>query len=303
VVIDEQHKFGVLQRQALKAKGRWPHCLVMTATPIPRTLAMTVFGDLDVSVLDEMPPGRMPISTRLARKKDRPEVFRFLRGELAANRRAYIVYPLVEQGENEEIANAEAAYEELRTGELKGFSVGLIHGRMKLAEKEKAMEDFRDGRVQALVATVVIEVGLDVPEATVMIVEHAERFGLAQLHQLRGRIGRGRHASHCILFTDARTEEARARLSVIVRTTDGFQIAEEDLRLRGPGEFFGTRQHGLPPLRIADLGRDTQILIQARQDAFDLISRDPRLEAPRLAETRSRLIRLYAENIDLAYTG
>jgi len=303
IVVDEQHKFGVLQRQALMAKGRWPHCLVMTATPIPRTLAMTVFGDLDVSTLDEMPPGRSPITTKRVTEKKRADIYRRLRSDLSKGRRAYIVYPLVEPGETLDLKSAEEAYEELRTGELADFSVGLIHGRMGLADKEKAMEDFRTGRVQVLVATVVIEVGLDVPEATVMIIEHADRFGLAQLHQLRGRVGRGESPGRCILFSDAKTDAARTRLKVIEATTDGFEIAEEDLRLRGPGEFFGTRQHGLPELRIADLGRDADILAEARKEAFAVVRADPGLADPKVARARELMLRLYAKRLSLAHIG
>jgi len=303
IVVDEQHKFGVLQRRSLKEKGRWPHCLVMTATPIPRTLALTVFGDLDVSILDELPPGRTPIQTTHATARERKRVFEFLRGQLDEGRRAYIVYPLVEESEALDLKSAQKAYKDLRRGELAGYSIGLIHGRMKLAEKERVMEDFRTGRVQVLVATVVIEVGLDVPEATVMIIEHAERFGLAQLHQLRGRVGRGRFGGHCILFSSKLTPEARARIDVMVRTTDGFEIAEEDLRLRGPGQFFGTRQTGLCELRIADLARDMKLLETAREDAFSAVSKDPRLKKPQIQAAKRKMLALYAERLEIGHVG
>jgi len=303
MVVDEQHKFGVLQRQALMAKGRRPHCLVMTATPIPRTLALTVFGDLDVSVLDELPPGRAPIDTQRATFRGRARVFKALRSELDQGRRAYIVYPLVEESESLDLKSAMEGYEELSAGELKGYSIGLLHGRMKLEEKEKAMDDFRAGRTQVLVATVVIEVGLDVPEATMMIIEHADRFGLAQLHQLRGRVGRGKYPGRCILFTEKTSSDARARLEVMVRTTDGFEIAEEDLRLRGPGEFFGTRQTGLCELKIANLARDMKLLEEARKDAFAIVREDPHLESPEIARARDKMMSLYANRLDLGHVG
>ena len=303
MVVDEQHKFGVLQRRSLKEKGRHPHCLVMTATPIPRTLALTVFGDLDVSILDELPPGRSPVGTRRATGRERRRVFKLLRSQLDEGRRAYIVYPLVEESEALDLKSAQKAYEELRRGELAGYSVGLIHGRLKLEQKERAMDDFRTGRIQVLVATVVIEVGLDVPEATVMIIEHAERFGLAQLHQLRGRVGRGAFPGQCILFAGRLTDEARARIDVMVKTTDGFVIAEEDLRLRGPGEFFGTRQTGLCELRIANLARDMKMLETAREDAFSIARKDPRLEKPQFLPARKKMLALYADRLDLGHVG
>ncbi len=276
VVVDEQHKFGVLQRAALRDKGLAADLLVMSATPIPRTLTMTLFGDLDVSVLDELPPGRTPVETVLCREADRALAYDWVRREVARGRRVYHVVPLVDENEELPLRAATQFADELRAV-FAGIGVGLLHGRMKPAEKDAAMEAFRSGATPILVATSVVEVGVDVPEATVLVVEHAERFGLAQLHQLRGRVGRGGLAARMICFHDARTNEARARLDALAATTDGFRIAEEDLRIRGPGEFLGTRQSGVPELRVADLVADAPILVEARHDAFELVARDPGL--------------------------
>ncbi len=277
VVVDEQHKFGVLQRAALRDKGIAADMLVMSATPIPRTLTMTLFGDLDVSVIDELPPGRQPVQTVLCREGDRRQAYDWVRREIGRGRRAFHVCPLVERSEELPLRAAVDFADELRAGPFRSVGVGLLHGRMKSAEKDAAMEAFRSGATPVLVCTSVVEVGVDVPEATVLIVEHAERFGLAQLHQLRGRIGRGRDASRMICFHNAHTPDARARLQALAATTDGFKIAEEDLRIRGPGEFLGTRQSGLPELRLANLITDATLLTQARADAFELIERDPGL--------------------------
>jgi ATP-dependent DNA helicase RecG len=268
-VVDEQHRFGVLQRDDLRRKGYDVDVLVMTATPIPRTLALTAYGDLDVSLVDERPPGRVPIRTRHCPASQRGEVVGLVRSEVAAGRQAYVVYPLVEESEKlEDVRAATEMAEEWRAA-LPGVSVGLLHGRMKSEEKEAAMGGFARGEVQVLVATTVIEVGVDVANATVMVIEHAERFGLSQLHQLRGRVGRGAHASTCVLLSHGRlSEEARARLEVMVRTDDGFAIAEKDLEIRGPGDFFGTRQWGLPAFRVAHLLRDRELMEQARTEAF-----------------------------------
>jgi ATP-dependent DNA helicase RecG len=272
-VIDEQHRFGVLQREDLRKKGYDVDVLVMTATPIPRTLALTAYGDLDVSVVDEKPPGRTPIRTLLRPASARREVIRLVRREAEAGRQAYVVYPLVEESEKlEDVRAATEAAEEWRAA-LPGVSVGLLHGRMRSGEKEEAMAAFAAGRLQVLVATTVIEVGVDVPGATVMVIEHAERFGLAQLHQLRGRVGRGPGASTCVLLAHGRLSEvARARLDVMAATEDGFLIAEKDLEIRGPGDFFGTRQWGMPSFRVAHLVRDRDLLEPARREAFRLVA-------------------------------
>ena len=270
VVIDEQHRFGVMQRAELRARGLNPDVLVMTATPIPRSLAMTVYGDLDVSIIDEMPPGRTPIVTKVFADNadDRKEVKALLSREVRAGRQVYVVYPLVEESEKMDLRDATKRYEYLRDKVFPRFTVGLLHGRMKAEEKEEVMRGFAKGQIQILVSTTVIEVGVDVPNASVMVVEHAERFGLSQLHQLRGRVGRGAEQSYCVLLaSDKQTEVARERLGIMEETNDGFKIAEKDLELRGPGELMGTRQAGLPEFRIANLVRDLDILQAARKEA------------------------------------
>ena len=279
IVVDEQHKFGVIQRSALRKKGLHPDLLVMSATPIPRTLTLTLFGDLDLSILDELPPGRAPVATVLAEEGDREQIHEWVRREIAKGRRVYHVVPLVDETLELPLRSVKTFAAELRDGPFRGVGVGVLHGRMAAREKDAAMAAFRSGATPLLVCTSVVEVGLDVPEATVMLVEHAERFGLAQLHQLRGRIGRGSLPSRVVLFHHAETQAARARLAALCETTDGFRIAEEDLRIRGPGEFLGTRQHGLTELRIADLVKDAPLLAQARADAFALVQRDPALAA------------------------
>jgi ATP-dependent DNA helicase RecG len=270
VVIDEQHRFGVMQRAELRARGLNPEVLVMTATPIPRSLAMTVYGDLDVSIIDEMPPGRTPIVTKVFADNaiDRKEVKQLLAREVHAGRQVYVVYPLVEESEKMDLRDATKRYEYLRDKVFPKFSVGLLHGRMKAEEKEEVMRRFGKGEVQILVSTTVIEVGVDVPNASVMVVEHAERFGLSQLHQLRGRVGRGAEQSYCVLLaSDKQTEVARERLGIMEETNDGFKIAEKDLEIRGPGEIMGTRQAGLPEFRVANLVRDLDILQAAKKEA------------------------------------
>lgn len=297
IVVDEQHKFGVLQRAALRRKGLQPDVLVMSATPIPRTLTMTVFGDLDLSVLDEKPPGRALVTTVLCGEGDRPAAYTWVRAEIARGRRVYHIVPLVEESEELPLKSAVRFAEELRRDVFPGIGVGLLHGKMPPAATDAAMEAFRSGATPVLVATSVVEVGVDVPEATMLLVEHAERFGLAQLHQLRGRIGRGSEPGRVILFHEARTPAARERLEALARTDDGFRIAEDDLRIRGPGEFLGTRQSGLAELRVADLVTDVLLLERARRDAFDLVRRDPALEregapvARALAERYGRRLR------------
>jgi ATP-dependent DNA helicase RecG len=268
-VIDEQHRFGVMQRAELRARGFNPDVLVMTATPIPRSLTMTIYGDLDVSVIDEMPPGRTPIETTVLADNpdDRKRVKNLITTEAGAGRQVYIVYPLVEESEKMDLKAATLRYEVLRKV-FPRFSVGLVHGKMKTADKEEVMRRFVAGEIQILVSTTVIEVGVDVPNASVMIVEHAERFGLSQLHQLRGRVGRGAKKSFCVLLTsDKKTSVAKERLGIMARTNDGFAIAEKDLELRGPGELLGTKQSGLPEFRIANIVRDQQLLEHARKEA------------------------------------
>ncbi len=277
-VTDEQHRFGVAQRTALSAKGSCVHTLVMSATPIPRTLSLILYGDLDVSVVDELPAGRKSVSTYCIDSGKRPRAFAFLRQHLDAGRQAYIVCPLVEENDSAGDLRAAAQYaDSLSFGEFSGYCVGLLHGRMKPDEKETVMRRFLSGEIQLLVATTVIEVGVDVPNAVVMLIENAERFGLSQLHQLRGRVGRGAEQSFCILVSDAKGDAAQKRLSVIKSTTDGFRIAEEDLRLRGPGELLGIRQSGMPGL---PLGSDPSLLLKARETAADILQRDPALSWP-----------------------
>jgi len=276
VIVDEQHRFGVLQRYRLIRKGPMPDVLVMTATPIPRTLALTLYGDLDFSVIDELPPNRTPIQTRLLNEQDRTRAFEFIREQVKAGGQAYVVYPLIEESAKLDLRPAVRMYEHLSRNVFPELRVGLLHGRMSGDEKESVMEQFKNGSIQVLVATTVVEVGVDVPNATVMLIEHAERFGLAPLHQLRGRIGRGRRKSTCLLLADEpRTEVAEERLRTMVETTDGFKIAEVDLKLRGPGEFFGTRQTGIPALRIANLIRDQKIMEWAKREASEFVERPP----------------------------
>ena len=276
-IVDEQHRFGVLQRDALRQKGTRPDTLVMTATPIPRSLALTLYGDLDLSVIDELPPGRQEIRTKVYPLGKRDAVYREVRKEVEAGRQAYVVYPLVEESDKLNVRDAVGMHRRLQKGEFAGLEVGLLHGRMKPAEKEAVMERFRNGRMQVLVATTVVEVGMDIPNATVMVIEHAERFGLTQLHQLRGRVGRGEHSSRCLLVADlGASDDARKRLAVMEETTDGFRISEEDLAIRGPGEFLGTRQSGMPELRVGNLARDMPILAEARAAAFSFVEQaDP----------------------------
>lgn len=291
VVIDEQHRFGVEQRGVLKAKGQSPHFLVMTATPIPRTLAMTVYGDLDVSIIDEMPPGRSPIQTRVTYESKRPQAMQFMLEQIRKGRQAYVVYPLVEESEKIDLKDAVSEYEKLKA-QFPEITFGLLHGKMKPHEKEQVMELFRHQQIQVLVSTTVIEVGVDVPNANIMIIEHAERFGLSQLHQLRGRVGRGEHKSFCILIMGyAVSEEGRQRTEMMEKTSDGFKIAEFDLEMRGPGEFMGTRQSGLSGFKLANLVRDMQILQQAREAAFEVLRKDPKLSYLENKLLREELLR------------
>ena len=268
VITDEQHRFGIAQRATLEKKGAHvPDVLVMTATPIPRTMTLTVYGDLDVSLIRELPPGRQPIRTFVRRPDRRPLIYQYVRSQIEAGRQAYVVCPLIEMNEESDLPSAEEVYDELRYGIFSGIPCGLVHGRLAPAEKERVMQDFYADRIKLLVATTVIEVGVNVPNASIMVIEHAERFGLAQLHQLRGRIGRGSYASYCILVSEGKTENARERLRIMAETSDGFKLAEEDLRLRGPGQFFGSMQHGLPDLKIARVPEDLAILLDAHKAA------------------------------------
>lgn len=274
VVTDEQHRFGVAQRAALEKKGgKTPDVLVMTATPIPRTMMLTVYGDLDISMIRHLPPGRTPVRTFLRGFARRSRIYTYVRDCITAGGQAYVVCPLVECSETVDISSAEEVYEELSGGIFSNISCGLVHGRMKAAEKDRVMTAFYEGKIKLLVATTVIEVGVDVPNASVMVIEHAERFGLSQLHQLRGRVGRGARNADCILISEAKGETAKMRLSLMVQTTDGFQLAEEDLRLRGPGQFFGAMQHGLPDLKIASVVEDMDILLKARDAAIETIKK------------------------------
>jgi ATP-dependent DNA helicase RecG len=282
-IIDEQHRFGVLQRLQLVKKGAQPDVLVMTATPIPRTLAMTLYGDLDVSVIDELPPGRKPIVTKQANADRVEQVYSFLKRQIAEGRQAYVVYPVIEESETQAMKAAQKMYEHLSREVFPDLAVGLMHGRLGADEKEDVMRRFKEGRIQILVSTTVIEVGVDVPNASVMVVEQAERFGLAQLHQLRGRVGRGAAQSYCILVTEKMNDAARERIRTLVDSTDGFRISEIDLKLRGPGEFFGTKQSGLPTLRVANILRDAEILEIARREAVDFVAHPPAEEDLRRA--------------------
>ena len=300
VITDEQHRFGVGQRAALAAKSETVHMLVMSATPIPRTLALIIYGDLDVSILDEMPPGRQRVDTFAVDSRYRERLNGFIRRQAENGNQVYVVCPAVEESENESmlsLKSAERTAEELQAA-LPELRIACVHGRMKPKEKDAVMDGFTRGETDVLVSTTVIEVGVDVPNATLMIVENAERFGLSQLHQLRGRVGRGRDKSYCVLVSDAQNEEAKARLSILCETNDGFRIAEEDLRLRGPGDFFGARQHGLPEMHIADLGADTGILKAAKAEADAIFASDPLLERAEHAALRKRV-----ESIQLAISN
>ena len=303
VVIDEQHKFGVRQRAALKLSAVHPHYLVMTATPIPRTVAMTLFGDLDVTTLTDSPPGRQNVHTYFPPPEERQRWWEFFRKKLREGRQGYVVAPLVEDSTQVRAVSLEETYETLANGELEAFRLGLIHGRMTSMEKQTAMAAFRRGEIQVLVATSVVEVGVDVPNATLMTIEGAERFGLAQLHQLRGRISRGSFPGYCCLFANAQTEEAKQRLQALVESTDGFRLAEVDFTLRGPGDLLGTKQHGLPPLRIADLVRDSVVVEEARRDARQLVEIDPGLAASEHAALRRMALVRYGQTLDLGDVG
>jgi ATP-dependent DNA helicase RecG len=303
VVIDEQHKFGVNQRARVRKLGTDPHYLVMTATPIPRTIALAVFGDLDTSVIRQLPPGRQPVKTRWHPESQRDRIYQRFRDLLKEGRQGYVVCPLVAESEDLDVTAAEQRFAELRDGPFKDFRVGLLHGRLGDEEKDRVMQEFAAGRIDLLVTTVVIEVGVDVPGATLMLIEHAERFGLSQLHQLRGRVSRGPVAGECYLLADAATDEAQQRLRAVARTTDGFALAEEDARLRGLGDFFGTRQHGVADLRFGDLLLDRELLELARQDAIELVAADAALRAPAHQRLRQVVLEKYGQTLELAEVG
>lgn len=294
VITDEQHRFGVEQRNALGEKGENPHLYVMSATPIPRTLALIIYGELDISILDELPPGRQKIETYAVTSELRQRAYNYVKKHLDAGRQGYIICPLVDEGESDtELASAVKYADELQRGDFRGYTVGLMHGKMRSADKKKVMESFSNGETQLLVSTTVIEVGVDVPNAVIMVIENAERFGLSQLHQLRGRIGRGQYKSTCILITDAKNDTAQRRMKVMETTTDGFKIADEDLKLRGPGEFFGSRQHGLPEMKIADMLEDRSTLEETQRAAKEIVARDPELSSPESTALKNEIQRLF----------
>jgi len=304
VVIDEQHRFGVIQRAALLEKGFSPDVLVMTATPIPRTLSLTIYGDLDVSIIDQMPAGRKPVKTYWRSGDKRNQIYQYVKDQVQQGKQAYIVFPLIEESEKIDLKAATESYETMSTGIFANLKIALLHGRMKSDEKDSIMEAFKAGDVQILFSTTVIEVGVDVPNATLMIIEHAERFGLTQLHQLRGRVGRGAEQSYCIMIAEyPLSNEALTRLNTLVQTTDGFKISEVDLKLRGPGEFFGTKQHGLPQLKIADPIVDTDILIKARHEAFQLVHEDPQLLNENNKLIHQHFSLKYLDKLDLLRAG
>ncbi len=298
VITDEQHRFGVNQRSILASKGENPNVLVMTATPIPRTLAVILYGDLDISIIDTMPIGRKPIKTFLRKEDSRDDIYEFVRNQIKEGRQAYVVAPLIEDSESIDCHSAEELYEELSTRYI-DLKVGLVHGNMKQDEKDTVMEAFAEGSIDVLVSTVVIEVGIDVGNATIMVIENSERFGLAQLHQLRGRVGRGKHQSYCILVCGKDSKVANQRNEIMVSSNDGFVIAEEDLKLRGPGEIFGTRQHGIPELNISDLVKHVSILEDVKDVAARLIEKDPSLSLEENATLRNKVKKMFGENIQL----
>ena len=298
VIVDEQHRFGVVQRGDLVEKGLNPHFLAMTATPIPRTLAITYHGDMDLSIIDELPKHRKPVITKKIGPERVKNVYNFMKNEVSKGRQCMIVYPLVEETEKSDLAAAVEAYETLSRTAFTDVNVGLIHGRMKKEEKDNIMNEFSDNRIQILVSTTVIEVGIDVPNATVMLVEHADRFGLIQLHQLRGRVGRGSEKSYCIFVQRDITENSRKRLDILERTNDGFVISDEDLKLRGPGEFFGIKQSGFFKYKIADLVMDGPIIKSARKAAFDLVAKDPHLRNRSFIELRRHFLKKYQHMLD-----
>jgi ATP-dependent DNA helicase RecG len=303
VVVDEQHKLGVRQRAVLKGKGYSPHYLVMTATPIPRTLALSYFADFDVSTIDALPPGRQPIKTRWVPSKQSTVAYEFVRKQIEAGRQAYIVLPQIEESGWDNAKSVKTEFDKLSKGPLAGLRLAMLHGRLTTEEKQTTMTSFRDGKIDVLVATTVIEVGIDVANATLMVIENADQFGLSQLHQLRGRVGRGSELSYCILIGDAQGDVAKERLAVMTQTTNGFEIAERDLELRGPGEFFGTKQHGLPEFKLADITQEMQLLQQAKEDALAILADDPKLKKKDHAKLRAALLENFGDTLDLAQVG
>ncbi len=303
VVIDEQHKFGVGQRALLGQKGISPDVLIMTATPIPRTLAITLYGDLDISIINELPPGRLPVKTFSFTLDERKKAYVLAKKQLDAGHQVFVVYPVIEESYALDMEGAKKMFDKLKAGEFKNYRVGLIHGKLKQPEQDRVMLKFKNKELDLLVSTTVLEVGIDIPEATCMIVEHAQRFGLSQLHQLRGRVGRGSAESFCYLISDSQTEEAKARVVAMVNYNDGFRIAEEDLKIRGPGEFFGSRQHGLTELRIANPLTQMQLLKKARDEAIKLIQLDPRLELRQNLALKQKLIQRFPEYEKLMITA
>ncbi|MEO8511945.1 MAG: ATP-dependent DNA helicase RecG [Ignavibacteria bacterium] len=298
-VIDEQHKFGVMQRAKLKAKGVNPDVLVMTATPIPRTLSLTVYGDLDVSVIDELPKNRKPVKTALRTEADRIKVYKFIKEEITKGRQAYIVYPIIQESEKLDLKSAVEHYELLRKQVFPELKLGLVHGKLPWNEIDETIEAFKDRKIDILVSTTVIEVGIDIPNATIMLIEEAQRFGLSQLHQLRGRVGRGAEESYCILIADKLGEISSQRLKVMTETNDGFVISETDMKLRGPGEFFGTRQSGELKFTAADLGKDMALIVKARDAAFGIIAEDPELRTNTNSNIRNHFLINYKESMEL----
>lgn len=303
VVIDEQHKFGVRQRALLTEKGINPDVLIMTATPIPRTLCITLYGDLDISIIDEMPKGRGKVATTLHTHENAGEVYKLIKEELKAGRQAYVIYPMIEESQTQDLKAAQTMFKRFKAQEFKGFKIALIHGQMKKDDTEKIMLNFKNKKLDLLVATTVLEVGIDVPNASVMTIEHAERFGLSQLHQLRGRIGRGKDDGYCFLISDPTTDEGVRRLKAMVKTINGFKIAEEDLVIRGPGQFFGRHQHGLNELKIANPLTQIEMLELARTEALDLTEQDPYLKAPANKSIKKLIIERYPTYLDQVQAG
>jgi ATP-dependent DNA helicase RecG len=303
VVIDEQHKFGVGQRALLPKKGTYPDVLIMTATPIPRTLAITLYGDLDISVISELPPGRKPVRTQWINSDKRDWLYGFIKENVLSRRQVYVVYPLIEESYALDLLSATKMYKEFKNDVFKDFNVGLIHGRLKQSEQDRIMSEFRKGNLQILIATTVLEVGIDVANASIMVIEHAERFGLSQLHQLRGRIGRGDYESFCILISDVDSPEAKARIDAMVNYSDGFRIAEEDLKIRGPGEYFGSRQHGLTGLKVANPLTQMQLLKRAREEAVKTVNNDSRLETRQNLLLKEKLLQRFPEYEKMMLVG
>ena len=298
IIVDEQHRFGVEHRKRLIEKGLNPQVLAMTATPIPRTLAFTIHGDMEISIIDELPKSRIPIITKVVEPTRMEKVYAFIRKEMDVGRQCFVVYPLIEESEKMDLKAAETGFQQLRDGEFSGFKLGHIHGRMKKEERDVQMEAMSRNEIQCLIATTVIEVGINIPNATVMVIENAERFGLTQLHQLRGRIGRGKDQGYCVLVQHKHSPDSDHRLKVMESTSNGFKISDEDLKLRGPGEFFGTRQHGFIRSKLANFVEDGPIIRLARSRALQLVSGDPHLEQPGHKAIRTQFIKYYQHMLE-----